>query len=155
MVLGAGMAPAGSSIVGYGSPSMVNSSTAKLWIKSDGSQGNCAKIDPTTGDYALDGYGNSIGDDSINQMVYLAFRTILNSSTIKGFGIDINVTDYTMSTNIEKRVKLAVLKAVKHLTDPKIITIESIIVNRLTPTGIDVKINWINNSTGQLNEFTL
>lgn len=154
MTLGFGAAPFGSSPAGYGLPSFVNSSTAKLWIKENGEQGNCAKIDPLTGDYVLDENGNSVGEDSINQMVYLAFSTILNSSIINGFGIDLNVTDYNMSTNILQRCKLAVMKAVKHLTDRNVISIVSVDVNKISGTGVEIKVNWRNNSTGEINEFT-
>lgn len=151
---GFGKAGIGASSYGFGEPSQINSSTAKLWIKADGTQGNCAKIDPNTGDYVLDAGGNSVGDDSINQMVYLAFATILNSSTIRGFGFDVRPDNATLSTGTAQRVKLAAYKAVKHLTDPGVISLVSVNVVRISGTGQEIHIEWRNNSTGEINLFT-
>lgn len=139
-VYGVGITPGGSSAIGYGTPSHVNSSTAKLWIKENGAQGNCAKIDPNTGDYVLDEFGNSVGDDSVNQMVYLALVTKLNSSAIQGFGLDLNVTDYNMTTNILQRCKLAVKNALSHLTTKNVICVETVEVNRVNSIGIEIKV---------------
>lgn len=154
MVAGYGMAGLGSTAFGYGVPSMVNSSTAKLWIKADGTQGNCAKIDPVTGDYVLDANGNSVGDDSINQMVYLAFNTIFNTSAVRGFGFDISPDNAVISPAMIQRVKLSAFKAVKHLTDPRIVSIVSVDIKRISGTGQEVHIEWRNNSTGEINLLT-
>lgn len=154
MTLGAGIAALGAARVGYGTPSQANSSTVKVYIKSDGTQGNCAKIDPATGDYVLDEFGNSVGDDSVNQMVYLALNTILNSSTVSGFGIDLNTRDYVINETTTLQVKLAVMKAVKHLTSKNVITIVSVQVQKVTQTGLQILIQWMDNSTGEINELT-
>ena len=69
-------------------------------------------------------------------------------------GYDLNITDYNMSTNILQRCKLAVMKAVKHLTDRNVISIVSVDVNKISGTGVEIKVNWRNNSTGEINEFT-
>lgn len=126
-----------------------------MYIKSDGTQGNCAKIDPETGDYMLDEYGNSVGDDSTNQMVYLAIFTLKDTSSVLGFGLDIDVSNAVMSGNVEARAKLAVAKALKHLTDKRLISLVSVTATRETPTGVRIVIQWINNSTGELNETAL
>jgi hypothetical protein len=154
MSTGAGYAGVGSSRVGFGTPTMINSSTAKVYIKADGTQGNCAMIDPLTGDYVLDDYGNSVGDDSVNQMVYLAFKTLFNSSAVDGFGLDIDVTNSVINDNTNLKVKLAVMKAVKHLTSARVISIVSVTTQRITSTGLQVLIQWMNLSTGEINELT-
>ena len=154
MATGFGSSPIGSSTIGYGVPTTINSSAAKVYIKADGTQGNCAKINPLTGDYMIDENGNSIGDDSINQMVYLAYNTLFNSSTVNGFGFDVNIHDLVINEQTKSKVKLAAMKAVTHLTSKNIITIISVIVKKITATGLEVKIEWMNNSTGEINELT-
>ena len=151
---GFGFTSLGRSPFGIGLPATANSSVAKLWIKSDGTQGNCAKIDPSTGDYVLDANGNSVGDDSVNQKVYLAYKTMLNSSAVSGFGFDLNLDGALMSQTKINNVKLAAYQAVKHLTDPGVITIVSVDVRRVTRTGMEIRIKWINNSTNEINTFT-
>lgn len=153
--LGAGHMPCGSLHCGYGIPSMVNSSAAQLWIKPDGTQGNCAYINPDTGDYELDQFGNSVGGDSINQMVYLAFKTLLNTSAVSGFGLDLDTTNQVINDSLINRIKLSVFKAVKHMTDPKTITIVNVTARRVTPTGLEINIEWRNNITNEISVFTL
>lgn len=152
--LGAGYAYVGSSNAGFGNPASINSSVAKMYLKADGTQGNCAKIDPTTGDYMLDAYGNSIGDDSVNQMVYLAFKTLFNSSSVEGFGFKIDTSSYVIDETTNQKIKLAVMSAVKHLTSTKLISIMSVVVNKITQTGLSIDIQWINLSTGEINTLT-
>ena len=154
MSIGAGYSGVGSSKAGFGTPTMINSSTAKVYIKADGSQGNCAKIDPLTGDYVLDDYGNSVGDDSVNQMVYLAFNTLFNSSAVDGFGFDLNTSDSVIDETTNLKAKLAVMKAAKHLTSNGVISIVSVTTQKITQTGLQVVIQWMNLSTGEINDLT-
>lgn len=151
---GFGYTSLGSSPFGFGLPATANSSVAKLWIKSDGTQGNCAKIDPKTGDYVLDVNGNSVGDDSVNQKVYLAYKTMLNSSAVAGFGFDLDLDNALINQTRVNSVRLAAYQAVKHLTDPGIITLVSVDVKRVTPTGMEIRIQWRNNSTNEINTLT-
>lgn len=155
MTLGAGHMPLGSIHCGYGIPSMVNSSAAKLWIKPDGTQGNCALINPDTGDYVLDQYGNSVGGDSIPQMVYLALRTLFNSSAVSNFGLDIDITNQVISDSLKNRIKLSVFSSLKHMTDPKTITIVDVTVNRASATGLEINVEWRNNITNEISIFTV
>lgn len=154
MTQGAGLMPFGSIHCGFGIPSQLNSSTAKVYIKRDGTQGNAALIDPKTGDYVLDEFGNTVGDDSINQMVYLAFNTLYNSSSVPNFGFPIDISNSVITDGLINRIKLAVFKTVKHMTDAKVITIISVNVKRATQTGLEVIVQWRNNSTNEINVFT-
>lgn len=154
MSIGAGYSGAGGGHVGFGMHTSINSSTAKVYIKADGTQGNCAKIDPLTGDYVLDEFGNSVGDDSVNQMVYLAFNTLFNTSAVDGFGFDINTTDSVISATTNQKIKLAVMKAARHLTSNGVISIVSVTPQKVTPTGLQVIIQWMNLSTGEINDLT-
>ncbi len=154
--LGFGYAGFGLSHFGYGTPAAINSSTKALFKKLDGTYGNCGLIDPLTGDDVLDDSGNPIGDNSINQMVYLALRTTRNSSVLLNFGIDIKNIK-TITDNIKLKFQLAVNDAVKHLTDRKLITITLVEVTEIMnkPGAIQVLVNWKDNSNGEINSFKL
>lgn len=154
MTTGAGNYPVGSLHCGFGQPSQINSSTAKVWIKRDGTQGNASLIDPRTGDYVLDEFGNSVGDDSINQMVFLALTTIRNTSAVSNFGLELDINNSIINESTLPRVKLAVFKALKHLTDPQVITIVDVTTTRISGTGLEINVQWQNNSTGEINIFT-
>lgn len=152
---GFGNGALGYSAFGFGEPSSINSSAAKLWIKADGTQGNCAKIDPKTGDYVLDDSGNSVGEDSLNQMVYLALNTIHNKSAVPGFGFDVITNNATKNAGLTTRIKLAVYNAVKHLTEPGLISIVSVAVNTISSTGYEILIEWRNNASGEHFDLTI
>lgn len=155
MSAGFGKAKFGSSHSGFGTPSTLNSSVAKTLINEQGLQGDCPKIDPLTGDFVLDANGNPIGDKSINQMVYLAFRTLYNSSGVLNFGFDINTTDYTINDTAKLRVKLSVMNASKHLTKAGLINIVSVDVQKVTATGLQILIQWMDLSTNEINDLII
>ena len=155
MVLGFGKSGFGGSQFGYGTPSKVNSSVSRMWIKQDGTQGNAAMIDPTTGDYLLDANGNPVGTDSINNMVYLALQTKYNSSTVAGFGLNLDFTNSNSATMNTGKIKLAVAQALMHLIKPGIISLVSVVANKTSTTGYQIEVQWKNLSTGDISSLTL
>lgn len=154
--VGFGLSGFGNSIFGFGTPGSTNSSTAKIFIKSNGTRGNAAKIDPQTGDFILDDAGNVVGDDSINQMVYMALRTTKNTSVLLNFGIDISKIR-TITDNVKMKFQLAVNDAVKHLTDKRLITILSVDVISILnmPTSLQVVVTFKNLTNNEINSFKL
>ena len=154
--LGFGLSPFGSSVYGFGQAASVDSTTAKLFLKPDGTRGNAAKIDPYTKDYVLDDNGNIVGDNSVNQMVYLALRTTKNSSVLLGFGIDISKIK-TVTDNVNVKFQLAVNEALKHMTDKKLISNVTVKVNKIgqLPGALEVIVNWRDNTNGETNVFKL
>lgn len=154
--IGLGLCAFGTSVYGFGTPGVSNSTTAKLFIKPDGTRGNVAMIDPQTGDYVLDVNGIPVGDNSINQMMFLALRTTRNSSALLNFGIDISKIK-TITPNIQLKFQLAVNDAVAHLIARNLVTITSVSVTNLLnkPTSIQVMVNWKDNSNGEVNAFKL
>lgn len=155
MSIGFGQASFGGSQFGYGTPSQVNSSIAKMWIKQDGTQGNSAMINPATGDYLLDANGNSIGADSVDNMVYLAIQTQYNSSTVPGFGLNIDFTNTNSVTMNTGKLRVGVANALAHLIKPGVISLVSVVINRMSSTGYQIEIKWRNLSTGDINILTL
>lgn len=154
--LGYGLSGFGNSIFGYGTPGVSDSSAAKMFIKSDGTKGNVAKIDFSTGDYVLDAGGNPVGDNSVNQMVYLALKTTKNSSSLRNFGIDL-LSIKTVTENIKLKFNLAVSSALKHMTDRKLISIISVDVNQIInkPGAITVNVKWRDETSGDINSIKL
>ena len=150
--LGFGLSPFGTSIFGYGTTTSLNSSTAKLFLKSDGSRGNVAKIDAVTGDFVLDEFGNKVGDDSVNQMMYLALRTSKNSSALLNFGIDLSSIK-TITDGVNLKITLFINDAVKHLTDKNLVSIENVIIERTKDTGLAINVKWKNLTSNELNTF--
>jgi len=154
--IGFGLCGFGTSVYGFGTPGTANSTTAKLFIKEDGTRGNTIKIDPNSGDYVLDDNGIPMGDNSINQMVYLALKTTKNSSALLNFGIDI-ASIKTVGDNVKLKFTLAVNDAVKHLTDRRLISIVSVDVVQLMnkPGAIQVTVKWKDLTNGEVNAFKL
>lgn len=150
--LGAGACGAGSSLAGFGDPATTAANTAKIYIKLDGTQGDAALIDHKTGDYVLDQYGNKVGDDSANQLVYLALFTKRGSSIIQDLGLDLinaTITDDTVDI-----AKAAVKLALQDLTNKNIIELMTInvIVNQ---DKVSVNIVYRILSNNQVKTFTL
>jgi len=151
---GLGLAGYGSSQYGYGTPATVNSTTAKLLLKTDGTYGNVPKIDPNTKDFVLDENGNKIGDNSVNQMVYLALRTYKNASAVLGFGIDINKVK-VINDNIQVKIQLMVSEALSDLISRKMITLDKVLVTRVKQTAIQVDVLWTDLTNNSQNTFKL
>lgn len=154
--LGFGLSKFGLSIFGFGDTIHGNTTTAKLFLKPDGAKGNAIKIDPSTGDFVFDANGNPVGDNSVNQMVYLALKTTYNSSALLNFGIDISNIK-TITSNLDLKFKLAVNAAVKHLTDRNLITIISVDVSTIPnkPTAVQVNVKWRDQTSGEINSIKL
>lgn len=137
--LGAGESSFGGSIAGFGETAVLNSTSAKLYLKSDGTSGDSAKINVETGDYILDEEGNKVGDDSINQLVYFALMTKKDSTLIPNFGL--NLSDTVISSNTEKIVKISVKDALKRLIDKNLVELIDVKVV-IDYDKVNVSIKW-------------
>ena len=146
---GLGACGYGNASYGYGDVPVGNSSTAALLKKTDGTQGDAAYIDPTTGDFVLDANGNKVGWDSLDQMVYLALATTLGSSAVTTLGIAL--PSGLITPNIATQNQNAVYAALKSLTDQNLITILSVVTLRQpNPDGLRLQVGWQSVSTGQI-----
>ena len=121
--LGFGESGFGSAGYGYGDPATAVSATSKIFVQADGSQGDCAYIDPATRDYVLDEKGNKVGWDSLKQRVYLALRTQLGSSCIQDQGVE--WPSGIRTENIAVKNKNAVNLALKSLVDQNLIEVSN------------------------------
>jgi hypothetical protein len=157
MTIAMGVCGLGTAILGYGDPSIINSTTVKLFKKSDNSYGNVAALDYETGDYILDpDTGIPLGENSVGQMVAMACKTKLNSSGLFGFGIDISNIK-TITNNISSKFEIAIKAAVKHLVDRKLINIVSVSVVQIKnqPGAIGVTFKWTDLTNGETNLYKL
>lgn len=145
--IGAGFAPAGVSIAGFGTPGVTDSTTIKLFIKPDRTRGNARKIDPATGDFVLDGYGLHVGCDVAQQMVLLALKTELGTAAQTDLGIDFKRD--VITENTPRKAELAVQAALKSLIDRKIIELVRVEVSRVGSSGISIQVFWRDLSNGE------
>ncbi|WP_437767189.1 hypothetical protein WMF27_20485 [Sorangium sp. So ce281] len=146
--LGIGACGFGSSRYGFGSPAQVNSSTAELLRRPDGTYGDCALIDTRSGDFVLDDAGNKVGWESLSQMVYLALRTALASSAVQTMGIELPTG--VITDNIATRNRQAVEAALKSMTARNLISIIDVTTARVTQSGVQVAVKWKALSTGKV-----
>ena len=150
--LGAGLAPAGSSLAGYGSPSTTVSINKTILIDDFGRNGNVRLIDPVTMDYKFNSKGCLVGGDGIQQMVYLALLTVKNSSALSNFGqsfTNIKVIGEHYVTLVTNEVN----QALKKLIDSKKISLLNVDVKRIGPNKSKIDIRWRNltTNTDQIN----
>ncbi len=146
--LGFGESGFGSAGYGYGDPAIGISATSKIFVQADGTQGDCAYIDPATRNYVLDERGNKVGWDSIRQKVYLALRTTLGSSCIADQGIE--WPRGVRTEDIATKNKLAVNAALKTMIDQNLIEVVQVLTGIVGPSGETVQVDWKIVSTGQV-----
>jgi hypothetical protein len=147
--LGFGLAPAGTSAFGYGSPATANANTGLAMTKDDGSQGAARMIDPHTRDYRFDKNGRAVGIDGIPQQVYLALLTVLNSSAVSGLGNAIGSIK-TITENIKAQISNEVARALSKLTAAKLVKLVDVEVELNTNHAPLIHVRWIdltNNTT--------
>lgn len=123
------MAPFGTVPFGYGTPAIANPNVGLVFRKTDSSLGNNRFIDPATRDYVIDEEtGRIVGQDAMQQMVYLALVTVKESSAV--FDLGQNFTSIKVITaNIEAQITNEVKRALNHLTVKKQITINNVFVD--------------------------
>lgn len=152
--LGVGLAEAGLSVAGYGTPATLISSIVPLFVLPDGTQGNVAAINPQTGDYIIDDNANFIGQQSVPQMVYLALTTKFNSSAVVGFGLDISSIK-TISSNVANLFQSRVQSALQNMITAQLIRLINVKVTTSLENGVTVVVNYQDLTSGEINKFLL
>ena len=138
----------GGSGYGYGTPGSTLNSPSPVFRKEDGTQGDCAYIDPATRNYVLDDRGNKLGWDSIRQKVYLALRTKLGSSCVTDQGVDFPTGIRT--PNLALKNRKAVEAALKPMTDLNLIRLVQVLTTPFGQSGARVQVDWMIVETGQI-----
>lgn len=135
---GFGIFPNGHGYAGTGSPDLAPIANNDIYTGGD------ALAFDTNGD-TININGVMAGWSQIEQKVYLALRTLLDSSYVDGFGLP--PFPLTMSTNLELRVQSNVSTCLADLVKTKQISIKSIDVLRGSNGRASVKVSWIDLGT--------
>jgi len=107
------------------------------------------RIDPVTRDYTINPSTGSIyGMTAAQQLVELAFTTVLGSSAVSGLGNDIlsiqKITD-SFANDVTQKIRTAL----SDLVNRNVITLISVTVDRVRTNGGYFVTRWIDNSTSQ------
>lgn len=153
---GIGIAPFGTCLYGYGTPTVINSTAGKLFLKEEdlSIQTNAPAINAKTGDFIRDPEtGIHRGMNSVSQMVYLALRTAKNSTLIPNYGI--NPFPKVLTDGIERKIQQDVEDALRDLTLRRLIIINSIQVSRVKQSALQILISWRNLTNNEENNFRI
>ena len=140
VTLGLGACPAGSSLLGFGTPATTPSRQARILVRDDGSTGSVVRIDPSSGDYVLDDHGNKLGDSAARQKVQLALRTMRGSSAVDTMGIE--APGGIIRDDTEDRNRLAVVAALKAMLDAGEIELIDVITTRIGGPAVEIEVRW-------------
>ena len=125
---GFGVAPFGTSPFGYGNPALADPNVGKVFKKTDSSVGNNRFIDPSTRDYSIDvDTGRIVGQDAMQQMVYLALVTVRGSSAVTDLGQGFTSIKQ-INQNVEAQITNEVNTALQILTRNKQIFLNDVFV---------------------------
>lgn len=155
--LGMGFAPLGFSLFGFGFPAVAGYQTGFTLEKNpDGPSGDARLIDPYTRDYVIDENGLVTGQSSAAQQVFLAITTTLGSSVNANLGSQFNNVKTFNAATYQSQMAKIVQQALSTLIKQGTISLVSVQAS-LNSNGVagNVTINWIDNTTNQLNQTSL
>lgn len=131
--IGFGMSPFGTAPFGFGSVVQANPNVGRVFGKANNSVGSGKFINPETRDYQMDpNTGRLIGQDSAQQLVYLALITVKGTSIVTGMGQEFS-TIKTVSDDFLVKATNLVKASLKLLIDTRVIVLN------------EVKIDLVNN----------
>ena len=150
MSLGAGFSAAGFSPAGTGDLDLAPAPATDIMVDEKGVQQSARRIDPATGQYVLGPSGRIQGMPRARQLVLLRIKTVLNSSSVAGLGLEQASGD--RDQNATRRIQNQLSAALADLVTAKLIAILSITAATETPTRIRGALRWKDLTTSQ--EFT-
>lgn len=144
---GAGYSFAGTSDAGYGATFKAPIASPNL-LNNPFGPGSLTgrRIDPVTKDYVMSPTGNLYGMSTAQQLVELAFTTVLNSSVVLGMGNELS-SIRVITDSFVKDVTTLITSALSDLVNRQIITVTSITVDRLGVNGGYFVTRWVDLST--------
>ena len=151
---GAGLAPAGSSRAGFGSPASANGSgTVPLPSTKTGLPEGARLIDARTRRYVLVN-GRVQGMPPVPQKVQIAAMTALNSSAVRGLGIDFSGAP-VITDGVINQLQTIFRNAFASLVSRGLMRIESIDVTPVRDSGALVHVRWTDLTTSTSHELTI
>jgi hypothetical protein len=147
MTIGAGLAPAGTSLAGYGAPTTY--ATPGTVIYPDvvtGIMQTGRLINPLTKDYTYTLDGRVCGERTVPQLVKLALMTVYKSACTD-LGIDFSAIQ--MKTQTFKRdMNTAISNALASLVAQQFVTIKKITITDIPQDAVLAVVIFIDNTTG-------
>lgn len=119
---GMGKQPCGLSPTGWGTPNLANVPAGGIMAdpKTGEALGSRA-IDPLTRDYIIGtNSGRIVGQSDTRHLVQMALHTVLNSSAMRGLGLD-GASMRRITPDLRRRLNLAIEASVKHIVDAGLI----------------------------------
>lgn len=143
MPRGAGQAPAGVSPAGFGAPDVAPSAVAGALLVDayDGTPREARKIDQRSRQYVFDANGRVQGMRGVYQLVQLRLLTVRNSSALKDFGLSLTSVQ-VIGANHQRQVEDIFNVALKDLLDARLIAIVAVKIDRFSPTGDYITLQW-------------
>lgn len=152
---GFGSTPFGSGPYGLGMPVIGTPATGQLFADAQtGTIGTGRKIDPGTRQYAFDDAGNPVGQDTVPQLVQLAYSTVKGTSILPDLGESYTELE-TIGDDFQERLTALATAPVQYLIDDKRLEILSVNVDRIGPSGARISVSWRDKTTGREGQVTL
>lgn len=152
---GYGSSPFGTGPYGYGTPSTGTPATGQLFADAQtGTIGTGRKIDPATRQYVFDADGNPVGQDTVPQLVQLAYSTVKGSSILPDLGESYSELE-TIGDDFQERLNALATAPVRFLIDDKRLEILSVTIDRIGVSGARVAVNWRDLTSGREGQVTL
>lgn len=151
MPVGAGLAPAGVSPAGYGTPSTTTGPATNVlpdYVTGDTQTGRA--IDPVNKTYTLTTDGRIQGVGTVQQLVQVALSTMFNSSAVVGLGLNV-ASVQEKGSDFQRQVATMVASALADLVRRKLVQIIDVRVDDLPakPDGAWAVVLWRDLTTGQ------
>lgn len=151
---GAGIAPAGTSIAGYGTVTSIAGSPAQILVDpNDGVSKDTRAVNPVTRQYTYDSQGRPTGQSGVPHLVQMALMTLRNSSAVANFGLA--APPPLITANVAAQLTRDFNLAVKDLVDQRLIQVVSITVDRAMLAGERVRFTWRDLTTSLQTTSTL
>lgn len=147
-ILGAGNAPAGTAPAGMGTPASGNGTgLVPFAALQTGAPMGSRLIDQATKRYVIGADGRMRGMNNIAQMVQIAVTTTLNSSSVRGLGIDLSSAQ-TLDAGTTNAMNAIYRSALADLINRNLIELLSVDVTPFPTSGAYVLVKWRDLSTG-------
>ena len=146
---GFGTQRAGSSSSGTGGPA-IGQSMPGVVLRDPATQAMSSSraIDSVARDYQYDAVtGRLLGMNDVRQLVQLAVSTDKGTSAMRSLGNELKGID-RITSNFERRVTDALNGALSDLISRGLVSIADIVIQRIGPTKVFVRLEWRDLTTG-------
>lgn len=154
---GFGISPFGVGPYGYGTPPGAPTPAATFFGGQNVTSAQSftgRAINPATRQYIFDAAGRIAGQDTVQQLVYLAYATKKGTSVIASLGSSILGTD-TIDETFQAVLTARATEPIQSLIDDGRVSVVSVDVTRFSADGVSIAVRWKDTSTGRENTVNL